>query len=233
MWFNQLGIHKAVSRPLLLVLALVPGLALAGEVNVTGEGKVSYTPDSIRLQFTARAENADAQAATRAVKATIAQWEDNVSAYRNQLEDYDSAALNLYTQRLPPSRDGDQPQTQSVAAQSVSFTLSALDSLNPVLQAAQDAGMEYHIGDGNFFHSNEKALEREALGKAIDDARAQCQFIAKRLNQSCGEVKSLSTSYGGRPVPMMMAEARGKSGPVTAVGDREVTVTVNATFELD
>ncbi|WP_203140616.1 SIMPL domain-containing protein [Marinobacter mangrovi] len=233
MVFNQLGIHKVIPRPLLLALAFTPGLALAGEVNVTGEGKVSYTPDSVRLQFTARAENADAQAATRAVKTTIAQWEDNVSAYRNQLDDYDSAALNLYTQRLPPQKDGDKPQTQSVAAQSVSFTLSALDSLNPVLQAAQDAGMEYHVGEGNFFHSNEKSLEREALGKAIDDARDQCQFIAKRLNQSCGEVKSLSTSYGGRPVPMMMAEARGKSGPVTAVGDREVTVTVNATFELD
>lgn len=221
------------ARIMLATLALSPALAVAGEVSVTGEGKVQYTPDSVRLQFTAREENADAQAATDAVKAKIAQWESDISAYRNQLEDYDSATLNLYSQRLPPIRDGEEPRTQNVASQSVTFTLSALDTLNPVLQAAQDSGLQYAVNDGNFFHSKEASLEREALGKAIDDARDQCQFIARRLDQTCGEVKTLSTSYGGRPMPMMMAEARGKSGPVTAIGNRELTVTVSATFELD
>ncbi|WP_168203133.1 SIMPL domain-containing protein [Marinobacter fonticola] len=218
---------------LLLALSLMPATTLAGEVSVTGEGKVEYTPDSVRLQFTAREQDKTPQVATEAVKGKMAQWEEAVSAYRNQLEDYDSATLNLYTQQLPPAKEGEQPRSRAVASQSVSFTLPALDSLNPVLQAAQSSGLEYHISEGNFFHANEEALEREALGKAIDDAREQCEFIAKRLNQACGEVKMLSTSFGGHPAPMMMAEARGKSGPVTAIGDREVTVTVSATFEIE
>lgn len=233
MSFDRRCGQQRSARAVMLALGMLPALSLAGEVNVNGEGKVEYTPDSIRLQFTAREEDKDPQVATQGVKKKISQWEDAVGAYRNQLEDYDSATLNLYSRQLPPQKDGEKPGTQAVAAQSVSFTLPALDSLNPVLQAAQDSGLEYHISDGNFFHSNEKKLEREALGKAIDDARDQCEFIAKRLNQTCGEVKNLSTSYGGRPVPMMMAEARGKSGPVTAIGEREVTVTVNATFEID
>lgn len=233
MSFDRLRGQQRPAHAFLLVLSMLPGLAMAGEVSVTGEGKVEYTPDSIRLQFTAREEDQDPQVATATVKDQIAQWEEAVSAYRNQLEDYDSATLNLYTQQLPPSKEGEQPRSRAVASQSVSFTLPALDSLNPVLQAAQDSGLEYHISEGNFFHSNEDKLERDALGKAIDDARQQCEFIAKRLNQACGEVKTLSISYGGHPMPMMMAEARGKSGPVTAIGNRELTVTISATFEID
>lgn len=233
MSFDRLRGQRSAVRATILALGLLPALALAGEVSVTGEGKVEYTPDSIRLQFTAREEDKDPQVATESVKEKISQWEEAVSAYRNQLEDYDSATLNLYSQQFPPNKDGEQPRSRAVASQSVSFTLPALDSLNPVLQAAQESGLEYHISDGNFFHSNEAKLEREALGKAIDDAREQCEFIAMRLNQTCGDVKMLSTSFGGHPVPMMMAEARGKSGPVTAIGNRELTVTVSATFEID
>lgn len=223
----------SIARTAVLAAALAPTLAFAGELSVTGEGNVQYTPDSVRLQFSARAENADPQKATQAVREAIANWEENIKAYRNQLDDYNNATLNLYTQRIPPQKEGGEPQVRSVASQTVSFTLSALDTLNPVLEAAQDSDLEYHIGDGNFYHSKEDSLQQQALGHAIDDAKAQCEFIAKRLNQSCGEVKSISTNGSSGPMPMMMADARGKSGPVTAVGKRTVNVSVSATFEID
>ncbi|WP_111497747.1 MULTISPECIES: SIMPL domain-containing protein [Marinobacter] len=221
-------------KSLAFAAVLLPSLAAAGEVSVTGEGKVQYTPDSVRLQFTARGESADSQAAIHTVEDKIDAWENNISAYRNQLDKYDTATLNLYSRQLPVERDSDEPpKRHSVATQSVSFTLPALDSLNPVLQAAQDSGLEYNVNDNSFFHSNQARLEREALGKAIDDARDQCQFIAQRLGQSCGEVKTLSTHGSPRPQVMMM-EARAKGdGPVTEVGEREIAVSVSATFEID
>lgn len=217
-----------------LVAALLPvAAAQAGEVSLTGEGSVKYTPDSARLQFTAIAEHDLATKATQRVNELMEQWREGIRDYRDQLEDYSDATLNLYSRSLPIQERGQEPEKRAVASQTVSFIIHDLDLLNPLLAQAQNLGLDYRLGPHQFYHSDESGLEQQALALAIDDARERCEFVAKRLDKRCGEVKNINISGGHRPMPMMMAESRAADAAVSEVGPRELTASVNATFELE
>lgn len=224
--------HKTCLRLLCGPVALVPALALAGEVSLTGEGSVRYQPDSARLQFTASAEHEQPQQATEKVASLMSQWRQAIDEYQAQLQDYSDANVNLYSRTVPHRDREEGPRTRAVASQTVSFQINDLGLLNPLLEQAQSIGMTYHLGPNQFFHSNETGLERQALANAIADARSRCDFVAQQLQQSCGEVVSINVNGGSRPMPMMMAEAKAGADTVTDVGVREISATVNATFEL-
>ena len=220
-------------QQLATALMLAPAMTLAGEVTLTGQGSVRYQPDSARLQFTASAEHERAQQATELVAAQMSEWRRAISQYRAQLQDYTDATVNLYS-RTSPAQDRDEPPAKrAVASQTVSFQIDDLELLNPLLEQAQAIGLNYHLGPHQFFHSDEEGLEQQALANAIADAKSRCQFVARQLEQSCGDVVSIHVDGGFRPVPMMMAEAKGAADTVSSVGVREVSATVNATFELN
>lgn len=226
---NHTGRFTALIGAVALAL---PVTLMAGEVSLTGEGSVKYTPDSARLQFTAAVEHENAAKATDAVNSKIADWNNAVNEYRAQLDDYSDASLTLYTRNLPVSERNEEPEQRAVASQSVSFVIKDLTLLNPLIAAAQKLGMEYHLGAHQFFHSDETGLHQQALGFAIADARARCAFVAGELEKTCGDIKTINVN-GGRPMAMMIAEARSDKGDVSEVGPREIQTSVSATFELD
>lgn len=216
-----------------LVAALIPLAANAGEVSLTGEGAVNYTPDSARLQFTATAEDNLPANASDKVNRMMSQWRSAIVAYRDRLNEYNDADLNLYTRMIPAPARGDEPRQRAVASQTVSFTIADLALLNPLLAQAQKLGMDYHLGAGNFFHSDENGLQKQALARAIADAKARCEFVAGELDMACGEVVAININGGHRPIPMMRAEASSAGDAVSSVSDRELQASVSATFKLD
>ena len=228
--------------PLAFALLLPAGTALAEtpEVSLSGEGKVQYLPDSARLSFSINAEHPEADQALEQVRSTMGQWRDAIEDIRDELVDYSDASAHLYQRREPPRpvRNGDsedqEPKTIAVASQTVTFEIHDLALLNPVLEKAQNLGMNYSLGQHQFFHSDEEKLQREALAKAIRNARERCRFAATQLDMTCGEVKSLNLqSSGGGPVMMRMAESSAKADTVSDVGPREITASVQATFTLE
>ncbi|MBQ0746342.1 MAG: SIMPL domain-containing protein [Marinobacter sp.] len=212
---------------------LVPGLAMAGEVTLTGEGSVHYEPDSARLTFTASAEHELPSKATEQVASMMAQWREGISEYRSQLQDYADASVNLYKRTLPMKTREEVPENRAVASQTVSFTITDLALLNPILQHAQALGLNYNLGPNQFFHSQETRMEREALALALADAKSRCEFVAQQMNQSCGDVVTLNINGGHRPMPMMMSAEARSADTISSVGEREISASVNATFELD
>lgn len=219
-----------------LTLPATPALAAPAEVSLTGEGQVRYVPDSARLSFTVTAEDENADRALSDVRGTMEQWRESIADLQDQLVDYSDASAHLYQrQQYPRREDGEmgEPTTIAVASQTVSFEIHDLKLLNPVLSKAQDLGMNYNLGQHQFFHSGEEALQRDALAKAISNARERCQFAAEQLDMDCGAVKSLNLQYsGGGPVMMRMQEASTKADTVSQVGPREISATVQATFTM-
>jgi len=212
---------------------LLPLTAMAGEVSLNGEGSVRYTPDSARLQFTANAEHALSEKATQQVADAMRQWRAAIAPYRDQLEDYTDADISLYTRQLPGRNNGEERETLAVASQTVSFTIDDLELLNPVIDHAQDIGLQYHLGSHQFFHSKEVELEKQALANAIEDAKDRCQFVAGQLDKTCGEVITININGGHQPISMMRAEAKSASDTISSISPREVNASVNATFSLD
>lgn len=221
--------------PLLLTTGLLFAHAsFAGTVTVNGEGALTYTPDSVRLQLAAEAQDTTVATTQAQVSARLQAWESAVGRLRSQLQRYNTAQIQIHHQPVYDERGQPTGAQRVWARQHISFELSPLDALNDVLGAVQQAGLTYQLDDHHFFHSKAPALREQALGLAIDDARAQCEFIARRLDQRCGKVESLEVSdFGPRPVPMMaMAEAKG-AGPVSAIGDRDLRMQVRVVFKLD
>ena len=226
-------IKRRLPLALAAAVTVIPAAASAGEVSLNGEGIVRYEPDSARLQFSVTAEHPDAAKASEQVSDTMDEWRQAIAAYRNELDDYSDADLSVYTRMLPVREQGQDPKRVSVASQTVSFSINDLDLLNPLIGEANKLGLQYHLGSHQFFHSDEQGLERGALARAIADARSRCEFVAKQLEQRCGEVVSLNVNGGHRPVPMMQAESKMVGDAVSSVGPREIQATVSATFELD
>lgn len=225
--------RKHVINGILSCALLLPGLALAGEVSLSGQGNVSYEPDSARLQFTASAESTLPQKATEQVTSLMGQWREAISQYRGQLNNYTDANVTLYSRTIPADKRGDEPEKRSVASQTVKFEIDDLALLNPLLKQAQALGLDYRLSPNQFFHSDEASLQREALANAIAEAKAKCKFVASQLDQTCGDVVSINVNSGSRPMPMMMASAKREGAIVSNVGEQEIKATVNATFELD
>lgn len=221
---------------MLLMLPLAPAIADPAEVSLSGEGQVRYVPDSARLSFTASAEHADSDKALSEVRAVMEKWRESIADIRDELVDYSDASVHLYQRQHHPrgdDRDAGKPRTIAVASQTVSFEVHDLSLLNPVLSRAQDLGMNYNLGEHQFFHSNEEALRQEALASAIRNARERCQFAAKQLDMACGDIRSLNLqASGGGPV-MMRMEASAAADTVSQVGPREISATVQATFTME
>ncbi len=214
------------------LLALLPMTSFAGEVSLSGSASVSYAPDSVRMQLTASAEEATPRAAVQKVNKTLEQWRERIEPFRQSLNDYSDASLSQYTRSLPSPDREQKPVSRSVARQTISFSMNDLSLLNSVIEQIQALGLEYRLGPDQFFHSRESEFRRQALAGAIEDAKARCEFVARQLDQRCGDVVSISVGDHHQPRPMM-AEMRASSGAVDSVGPREVEVSVNATFELE
>lgn len=231
--FSAAAARFLPSRKWLTLVLLLPALAMAAEINLSGESRVRYLPDSARLQFTITAEHPDASQASAQVRETMARWRDGIADVRDQLVDYSDAAVNLYQRQLPVRSANEKRETIAVASQTISFEVHNLELINPLLDQAQALGIQYHLGPQQFFHSREAELQKQALAGAIADARSRCEFAAGELGMKCGKVKTLNIQDGYRPGPVMMAEARmGAADTVSEVGPRELTASVSATFEL-
>lgn len=226
--------HPALLAATLLAAAALPLTASAGEVSLTGQGLVQYNPDSARLQFSVSAEHRQPQQASAQVAELMDKWRKAIRPWQDQLQDYSDASVNHYTRTLPVERKGDDPERIAVASQTVSFSISDLELLNPILEQASKLGMQYNLGAHQFFHSDEQGLEQQALARAIEDARQRCEFVARQLDKTCGEVVTININGGHRPMPvMMMAEAKASRDTVSSIGPREIQTSVSATFELD
>ncbi|MFN2359485.1 MAG: SIMPL domain-containing protein [Marinobacter sp.] len=223
--------HRTLLIPAALIL--LPLGAMAGEVSLSGQASVKYTPDSARLQFTANAEHSLPETATRRVNEKMEQWRDGISDYRDRLGSYSDASVNLYSRSVPTQERDQKAEKIAVASQTVSFTIDDLSLLNPILEQAQTLGLDYNLGPQQFFHSNESSLRKQALAGAIADARARCEFVANELDRQCGEVININIDNNHQPPVPMMAEMRASSVPVSDVGPRELTSRVSATFELE
>ncbi|MEO9589436.1 MULTISPECIES: SIMPL domain-containing protein [Marinobacter] len=225
----------SIHRYLLASTALIvfPLGASAAEVSLSGQASVKYTPDSARLQFTARAEHKLPETATEEVNEQMEKWRESIEDFRGQLKSYSDASLNLYSRSIPSPERHEEPRRVAVASQTVSFTIDDLSLLNPILAQAQSLGMDYNVGPHQFFHSDEVGLRKQALADAIADAKSRCDFVARELDKQCGEVMTINVDGRHQPPMPMMAEMRGTSDAVSEVGSRELEARVSATFELE
>lgn len=197
----------------------------AGEntLTVSGVGSVKAVPDEAEMSFGVETRRPTAQAAVAA----------NADAMRKVINALRQAgAREITTQWVsvyPYNRDDGTIDGYS-ASNSVS-AVSDVEDAAGLIDAAAEAGANQVSGPG-MSSSNAEELYRQALAKAVGEARARAEVLAKAAGRSLGELTTI-VEGGAQPVPYYAERAAldAASTPIVP-GQQETTATISVTFAL-
>jgi uncharacterized protein YggE len=206
-------------------------------ILVTGQAKVSKTPDRVYIDIGVTTQAQKSQAATSQNAATtsaVVAAVKRVSGSGAQLTTTEYAVNPNYNY----PRDGGTPSIVGYTASNVvRVRLDDLRQIGPVIDAATQAGSN-SVQDIQFALRDEQAPRAEALREAAIDARQDADALAGALGLRIVRILSVSEeSPESRPIPIYpqaMRFAAKASVPATPVeaGTLDVSATVTLTVEV-
>ena len=98
-----------------------------------------------------------------------------------------------------------------VASNSVTVHIRHLVDAGAIISAAVAAGANQTSGP-SLASSEQKELYRRALKAAVADARSRAAAIASASDATVGEIRSVSESSSGAPIPFEAKAARDQLG---------------------
>lgn len=232
-----------MKRLLLAVTALFGLVALAGAVGlpdlagaqdapevtdsitVSGVGTVKSVPDEAQMSFGVETRG---QTAKAAVAANADAMRRVVNALR-QAGGREIATQWVSVYSISGSETGGI--TEYSASNSVSVTSDTGDAA-ALIDAATTAGANQVSGPG-LTSSNSDELYRQALAKAVDEARLRAQVLAKAAGRQLGEITSIVEGGAAEPEPYYAERAAMDASATPIVpGTQDTTATISVTFTL-
>lgn len=204
----------------------------AGQITVTGEGRVEAAPDmaTITVGVSTSADTAGAALSTnsKAVAAVLAQLQDAGIAPR----DMQTSGLSLGPQYDHSASSGQAAITGYAASNIVTVRVRALERLGGVLDDLVGAGANQFHGLGFGLQDPQPAAD-EARRRAVGEARRKAQLYAEAAGVTLGRVISITeqTVHDG-PGPVLMRSAAAESAVPIAEGELAMTAQVNVVYEL-
>ena len=213
----------------LALAPMVPAVAEAATLTVTGLGTVNVTPDMATLSLGVTSNGSTAVEAMAATNAALTAVIERLKSTGVAPADMQTSNLSLYPNWVgydsgaAPTIDG------YVATNMLTVQVRALDQTGAVLDAVITDGANT-LNSLTFGLSNPRPAEDDARRAAVTDARARAEVLAMAAGVSLGDL--ISISEGGAttdPQPMFRSEAA--STPVEA-GQLGVSASVTLVFDL-
>jgi uncharacterized protein YggE len=225
----------ALAAALVLVAAALAGVlrpegagavdpaTTADTVTVTGTGIVTAVPD--RAQISAGVETR-APTARGALQANAAAMEKVLGALEAR------GGKNVTTQTVSLSTASDeQGRPNGFVAANVASAETTLAGAGALIDAAVAAGANTVYGP-SLSRSDADALYRQALAKAVTDAKDRAALLARAAGRSLGRVTAIVESGASdSPIFAKAEAARDASTPIVS-GAQETIATVSVTYEL-
>ncbi|MFO7304569.1 MAG: SIMPL domain-containing protein [Gammaproteobacteria bacterium] len=117
----------------------------------------------------------------------------------------------------------------------IEVDLRDLDKLGPLLERAFDLGIN-QVSEPQLDSSRRRELEREALAKAVEDARLNAQAVARAAGARLGAPRTISATSGfvPPPVPMLKRAAMAEASDAAQSYQRgTMSFTGNVQIEYD
>jgi len=191
-------------------------------VTVTGLGSVAAVPNEAQMSFGVETRGQTARAAVSA----------NADAARRVINALRQAgARELATQYVsvyPVA--GERGQIEGYSATNSVSAVSDVDDAPALIDAAVEAGAN-NVSGPAMSSSNAEELYRQALAKAVDEARARAEILARSADRSLGSITSISEATGTPPMPYAERAALDAATPIVP-GQQDTTATVSVTFTL-
>jgi len=192
-------------------------------VSVTGTGSVLAVPDRAQISAGVESRAPTAKAALAANAAAMQKVLDALKARGGK--DVTTQTVSLQT------AFDEQGQPNGFVATNVASATTSLDAAGALIDAAVDAGANTVYGP-SLERSDAEKLYREALTKAVADAKERAAVLAEAAGRELGRVTAMSES-GAPELPMMAKDASAvrESTPIVA-GAQETSASVSVTYEL-
>jgi len=227
---------------LALTMALSGSLAQAQDsrrtITVNGQAEVTVPPDMATVRLAVRAEEkttgAALDAASRAIRAVL----DLLSDQGVARADIQTGALRLNPVHGEEPVTGASKVTGYRAVNTVSVTVTELDSLGGLIAAAVDAGANTLSGV-SFGLQDPRTHQDAARRKAVDDAQRRAALYAEAGDVPLGDMLRLNEQGTGgysplRGGPMMMeaGPAAGRADVPLAPGEITLSANVVVTYAI-
>jgi hypothetical protein len=229
-----------MKRLLLLAAAGLAAVALAGSiglpdlagaqdaaeaedtVTVSGVGSVQAVPNEAQMSF-----GVETRAPT--AKAAVAANADAMRQVINALRQAGAREIATQWVSVYPVSGEDGAIDGYSASNSVS-AVSDVGDAPALIDAAVEAGANQVSGPG-MSSSNAEELYRQALAKAVDEARARAEVLARAAGRSLGDLTAIVEGSDAMPLPYAERAALDASTPIVP-GEQETTATISVTFSL-
>src|SRR5882757_8904227 len=194
-------------------------------VTTLGHGVITIAPDEATVAAGVHTQTASASAA-------LAENAKLMNAVVAALKAAGGAELQTQQVSLYPQTNDQGQVTAYVADNSVSAK-SKIAGAGALIDAAVGAGANT-VNGPTLSISDRDARYRDALGKAVTDARLKAEALAKAGGFGVGPVSSVTEQSGGGPTPMFQAAGAAVAKDATPIepGTQDVTADVSVTFRI-
>jgi len=202
-------------------------------ISVTGSGQAYGAPDTAVAQIGVQSRNSDPAAALADANAKMTAIMAALKELGVADKDIQTSNFSVYAQQDVDSQTGQAKGTITyVVDNTVSITMHDLTKVGQMLGNVVTAGAN-NIYGVSYIVADQSKLEAEARDKAMADAKARAEDLAKAAGVTLDQPMTISEFSNG-PQPMMAANlARGAAAapsvPV-ASGQVQVNIQVNVTY---
>ncbi len=216
-------------------------------ITVVGHGEAMGKPDIARTSLGVEASASTVEEAMNQTSARMTAILDALKKLGIAEKDLQTANFSIQVERpyvdqpmpMPMAAPSAAPPLPSVkyrVSNTVEVTIRDVSKASRVLQAAVDAGTN-NVWSVSFGIDDTKALEATAREKAVADAKARGEALAKLSGLELGPVISVSEVIGRGPIgPMPMfasAEAKwGGGGPPLSPGEVKYGTSIEVVFGI-
>jgi uncharacterized protein len=240
-WWQVVG---PLAAGVVLGAAMPPGVAAAQPVMpeqedvvvASGEAEIKTAPDRAFITVTSEARSKSPRDAQR-------QNAEAMTAVQAALKQADipAAAIRTLGYTVQPEydyRDGRQTLRGYVARNTIEVRIDTLERVGDILDLAVGAGATT-VGDVRFDLKDRSAVERDALTRAVQQARARAEALAAAAGRAIDRIVRIEEQGAGYMPPpprpyagrMAMAAEAAPPSPITP-GDIDVTARVTIVARL-
>jgi len=198
-------------------------LATPDTVTTTGHGTISAVPDEATVSTGVHTQ---AASASDALDRNAKLMNAVIAALKN------AGGGDLQTQQVSLSPlQNDQGQVTGYTADNSVSAKTKVAGAGALLDAAVAAGANTVSGP-TLDVGGRDALYRDALKKAVADARAKAEALAEAGGFGVGQVSAVTEQSAGAPGPVFDALAAKSSGTPVEPGTQDVAADVTVTFRI-
>lgn len=206
-------------------------------LNVNGNGEVFIRPDIANISFSVETT---AKTASLAVKENADKTSKVITSLKSQIGKEDKLSTSNYN--LSPVNEYNNQTKKSEfigyrATNTITVKTYNLENIGSLIDSASEAGSN-NIQGLSFDTTKRDEYRREAMVKAVSDAKATANTVAGAAGVKITTIYQISPSYN-YPAPVYRDFSRGKASfaeaaatPIEA-GEISVKATVNMVFGIE